>query len=110
MPDKLTDLEIDKIIAFNNDPILVEAVRKVLLESVYTNGTLRKDKQAQPLRNAAFGLVSLTNTGGVVDNVALGEDLRALYQGVMMLEVGLDKLSKIKKEEVLVDSPYNNAI
>lgn len=93
----LSQLELEKIANFNQDEVLKNAVRKVLLASIYQNGTLRKDIKPDPLKNAALGLASLAISGrGVVSNADLGEDLRGLMQGVSLLESGFNELSKIK--------------
>ena len=44
MKDYLTELEIAKIEAFVADEVMYEAVRKVLLQSLYTHGTVQKVK------------------------------------------------------------------
>lgn len=107
----LSDIEKDKIINFNQDEVLVNAVRKVLLAVIYDNGTLRKDVAPDPLKNGALGLAFLAISGrGVVSNEDLGEDIKALAQGVSLLENGLNALSKIKKESEVVESPYNEAV
>lgn len=107
----LSDIEKDKIINFNNDEVLVNAVRKVLLAVIYDNGTLRKDLAPDPAKNGALGLAFLAIGGrGVVTNEDLGADLRGLAQGVSLLENGLNQLSKIKKDDPSVESPYNEAI
>ncbi len=107
----LSDIEKDKIINFNSDEVLVNAVRKVLLASIYDNGTLRKDLAPEPLKNGALGLAFLAISGkGVVTNDDLGADIRGLAQGISLLENGLNQLSKIKKEEALIESPFNEAV
>jgi len=106
----LSDIEKDKIINFNNDEVLVNAVRKVLLAVMYDNGTLRADVAPDPLKNGALALAFLAISGrGTVSNDELGADIRGLAQGVSLLENGLKELSKIKKEEPVVESPYNEA-
>lgn len=108
---ELTDLEKAKIIQFNSDPEMVEAIRKVLLAAIYSNGTLRQGVNANPMTNAAFMMVMRTIRGeGVMSDAELGQDLRGLAQGVMLLEAGLKRLSEIKQEEKVVESPYNEAI
>lgn len=108
---ELTDLEKSKIAQFNADPEMVEAVRKVLLASIYSNGTLRQGATANPMTNAAFMMVMRTIRGeGVMSDAELGQDLRGLAQGVMLLEAGLKKLSEITPKETVVESPYNEAI
>lgn len=107
----LSQLEKDKIMNFNQDEALVEAVRKVLLASIYQNGTLREDFKTEPTKNAALGLAFLAISGrGTVSNEDLGADLRGLAQGVSLLENGLKELSKIKREDTSVESPYNEAV
>jgi len=108
---ELTDLEIAKITQFMSDENMVEAVRKVMLSSIYTNGTLRQDANANPLTNAAFLMVMKTVRGeGVISDAELGQDLRGLAHGVMLLEAGFKKLEGIKPKEVVTESPYNEAI
>jgi hypothetical protein len=107
---ELTDLEKSKVIQFNSDPEMVEAVRKVLLASLYSNGTLRQGVPANSLTNSAFALASLAASGqGVISNEELGQDLRGLFHGIKALELGLKHLSEIKIEEKVVESPFNVA-
>ena len=112
MLDSLTNFEKEKIYVFNKDEVMVEAVRKVILASVYSNGTLRKDLKTEPLKNAAIGLASMALNGrAVVSNEQLGEDLRAFTQGVFLLEGGFNELTKIiKKEKEPVDKGLKEAI
>lgn len=99
---ELADLEKSKIYQFNADPEMVEAVRKVLLASIYSNGTLRQGVDANPMTNAAFMMVMRTIRGeGVMSDAELGQDLRGLAQGVMLLESGFKRLLEIK-----IESPY----
>lgn len=95
----LSDVEKEKIIKFNNDPILKNAVRKVLLESIYNNGTLREDVAPEPTRNAALALAIMAQNGSDISNEKLGEDIRAMAQGITLLEQGLAHLEKIKSNE-----------
>lgn len=108
---ELTDLEKTKIAQFNADPEMVEAVRKVLLASIYSNGTLRNGVASSPMTNAAFFMAMRTIRGeGVMSDAELGQDLRGLAQGVMLLESGLKKLSEIKIESPYVEGDKNEAI
>lgn len=95
----MSDIEKEKIIAFNSDPILVHAVKKILLKTIYGNGVLKVGKQPEPLKNGALGLAFLALAGrAIVTNEQLGEDLRALAHGVNLLEAGFNELEKFKKE------------
>ena len=107
----LSDIEIAKIESFVSDEVMVEAIRKVLLASMYQNGTLRKDVKANPLTNSALALVSMASSGrGVVSNEDLGQDLRGLFHGIQALEAGLTELNKFKKTKEPVESPFNDAL
>lgn len=110
--DFLSEIEKDKIINFNSDEVLVNAIKKVLLATIYSNGTLKKDVSPDPLRNGALGLAFLAIKGtGVVSNTDLGEDIRGLAQGISLMEQGFNQLSKIVKvEDKEVESPYTKAI
>lgn len=108
---QLSDTEKTKLITFKNDVLMFETVRKVLLASIYANGTLRQDAKADPLQNGALALVSLACSGrGSISNEDLGEDLRGLFNGIQLLENGLKKISETKIEEVKVGEEKNEAI
>ncbi len=107
----LTDLEVSKITQFMGDTHMVEAVRKVMLAAIYTNGTLRAGEPANPMTNAALAMVMKTVRGeGVMSDAELGQDLRGLAQGVMLLEAGFKRLEAIKPVEVTSPSEVNEAI
>lgn len=110
----LDSLEREKIVIFNADVVLVNAVRKVLLEAIYNNGVLRKGMKPDPLRNAATGLAMVAvngqdDTGRVVtiSNEELGADLRAMTQGINLLEQGLAQLAKITSNK---DEPEKETV
>lgn len=107
----LTDLEVSKITQFMSDENMVEAVRKVLLSAIYSNGTLRQGEKANPMTNAAFTMVMKTVRGeGVISDEELGQDLRGLAHGVMLLEAGFKRLESIKPVEIKIESTVNEAI
>lgn len=108
---ELTDLEKSKVFQFMQDENMVEAVRKVMLAAMYSNGTLRQEANSSPLTNSAFALVALATSGqGTISNEELGEDLRGLFHGVQLMERGFKRLSEIKPTESSVETPYNEAI
>lgn len=105
MKEFLTDLEIAKIEAFNKDEVLVQAVKKVLLQHIYSQGVITKGNKHNPLKNRALVLV-----GGDVSNEELGSQLRALWEGVSAIESGFSELESIKQVVETVESPYNEAL
>ena len=105
MKEFLTDLEIAKIEAFNKDEVLVQAVKKVLLQHIYSQGVITKGNKHNPLKNRALVLV-----GGDVSNEDLGAQLRSLWEGVNAIETGFSELESIKQVVETVESPYNEAV
>lgn len=111
MVDFLNDIEREKVISFTSDEVMVEAVRKVILASIYNNGTLRQGEKTDPLKNGALGLAFLALSGrAIITDEQLGQDLRGLSHGINLLEAGFKELLAIKKELKEVATPYNEAI
>jgi hypothetical protein len=102
MKEHLSDLEIAKIQTFCADEIMYEAVKKVILQSIYIQGVNIPDKKSDPLKNGAFSMVSLSTNNPIPDEV-IGQQLRAQWAGVNALENGMRELKNIKND---VESPY----
>ena len=105
MIEYLTDVEIEAVEAFNKNEVMKEAVKKVLLQHIYTQGVITKGKKHDPLKNRALVIVS-----GDYDDEQLGGRLRSLWEGVNALETGFTDLEKIKsKKGEPVETTYNEA-
>lgn len=109
MQDYLTELEVEKIENFCKDEVLFEAVRKVMLQGIYTHGTVQKGVNINPLKNGAFGLASVAMNNPIPDE-ALGQHIRGMWAGLNALENAYTDLKSIKKDKDLIESPYNEAI
>ena len=109
MFDYLSKVEVDLIAQANENPVLIEAIKKVILKGVYLQGVLNPDKPAKPMLNAALGLVAQTQNG-LISNEDLGADLRAFFEGAKMVEVGFDQLATIKNKKEAVEPLGNVAI
>lgn len=110
MKDYLTELEIAKIEAFVADEVMYEAVRKVLLQSLYTHGTVQKgQKLSDPQNNFALSLASLAMVNPIPD-AEIGAQLRAVFAGVNVLKNALDDLKKLKVEKKAILSEFNEAV
>lgn len=107
--DFLTDIEIAKIEAFCSDETMFEAVKKVVLAGIYSQGTIKLGGIFNPMINGAFNLASLAIKNPIPDE-QLGQHIRSMWAGVSMMEAGFGALSGIKSEEKSVESPYNEAI
>lgn len=95
--DKFLDkAEQEKINAFVEDEIMFEAVRKVLLFNIYSSGTLLKGKPTDPLYNFALTLACVKNAR----NEEVGADVKAAYQGINALELGLNDLKMYRLEKM----------
>lgn len=107
----LTDKERDKIIKFNQDTELVEAVKKVMLKALYTQGTLRQGVTPNPLNNAALATAFADINGSRISNEQLGADLRGFAHGLNLLESGFQELAKVEpKIFELMEEETNPAI
>ena len=93
----MSELEKDAIVQFSRSPIMVEAVRKVLLAGLYSNGTMRPGASSEPTRNMAFSLVA--NAEVEYSNEQVGADLRALWAGINALEAGFNEIKRLAKVE-----------
>jgi hypothetical protein len=110
MQEYLTDMEIKKINSFIKDEKMFDAVKKVLLASLYQDGTIKKGEKLK-VRNEAFNRISEAYRAGQdISNENLGQSLRGLFEGVNALEQGFAYLKLLKKEDGLVESPLNDAI
>lgn len=89
----LSDNEKAAIIMFNESDVMKEAVRKVLLEALYS-GSLEKGQKADPLQNIALVFVSQNLDK---PDTEIGANLRALYHGINYLEIGFNNLAKYKR-------------
>lgn len=92
----LSEIENVEIQKFNENIVMREAVRKVLLEGIYYQGKLMPDKPAEMTKNFALelsGLGVLTYT-----DEQIGQDLRGTVSAIRYLEAGFQELAKIKVE------------
>ena len=103
MEKYLTEVEIEKIELFNQDEVLVEAVRKVMLQGIYSHGTLQQGVTPDPLKNGALALAAVSTNNPIPDE-ALGQHIRGVWAGLNALENAFQDLKRIKSNKV--ESPY----
>ena len=108
--ESLTEIEKEKIEFLCKDEVALNAVRKVLLQGLYVQGTIQKGYDVDPLQNGAFGVASLAFNNPIPD-AEIGASVRAQFAGVNYLKNAFDSLHTIKsKKEKPVETPYNEAI
>lgn len=98
----LSDLEKVKIETFCADKDMYNAVKKIILASIYSHGVIKEGEAPNPLINGAYSMVSLSTNNPIPDEI-IGQQLRAQWAGVNALENGFSSLDKIKSN---VESPY----
>lgn len=104
MKEYLTEQEIASVENFCSNTAMYEAVKKVILAGIYTNGVITKGELHRVGKNFLLALVQ--------DNMSdeqLGQELRASHSAVSLLENAFNELNNIKSEK-LVESPFNEAI
>jgi hypothetical protein len=101
MQQYLNELEITKVEQFCADKVMFEAVKKILLSGIYSQGVIEKGFKHDPLQNAAFNLASQAITNPIPD-AELGANLRGMWAGVNYLHNAYRELERIKS----LQSPY----
>jgi hypothetical protein len=106
----LTEAEKVKLENLCNDEVAFNALKKVLLQGIYTQGTIQKGYEVDPLVNGAFSLVQFSTQNPIPDE-EIGKHLKSMWAGVNYLKNSLDSLENIKSvKDDKVESPFNEAI
>jgi len=96
--DYLNEIEQEKISAFLKDIILKEAIKKVLLKRIYSDGTLLPGKPANPKENFALNIYKNQETGEMFSDEELGRITKVKRMAIELIEKGLgEELEKFKK-------------
>jgi len=94
--DYLTEKEKLALKKFINNPVAVEAVKKVLLADIYGVGTIKEGEPIQPRKNWVFGL--MMNEAGQnfkVTNDELGQNVRGCIEGIRAVELAFKEMEKL---------------
>jgi len=106
MEDILTEAQKVKIEVAFKDEELVDGMKKVILNTIYSQGVLKKGVKHNSFKNRAFALIADN-----VDNAQLGSNIKAWFEGVNALEAGFHELGKIKsKKDEPILSNFNEAV
>ncbi len=103
--DILTELEKDKLKFVAADEVMLGAIKKVVLSSVYFDGTLDKKGTPDPLKNFCLALAARPG----IKNEELGAEIRASLAGVQLLETGFKALEGFKEFSVEAKPGKNQA-
>lgn len=110
----LSDAERTAIEGFLANPVLVEAVKKVLLEPIYFDGRLEEGVEADPMRNFLLGYFTAPRGMNpppitMKDDKGLGEDLRSIINAMSILQTSFEHLEKLRKVETETKPKTNKA-
>jgi len=110
MEKYLNEIEVEKIEKMCEDEVLLEAIRKVMLQGIYTHGTLQHGVKPDPLQNGALSLAAVSTNNPIPDEM-LGQHIRGIWAGLNALENAFTSLKSIrsKKNEPII-SDYNQAV
>lgn len=100
----LTDREKEAISSFINNEVMFKAVKKVVLSSIYFDGTIRKEGIPHPMKNWATALVN----DPTISDVKLGKMLKSGVAGMQLLEEGFAKLARFDKKKPKKESNEPN--
>lgn len=106
MKHYLTPLEHEKVVQFNEDDVMREAVKKVLLEGLYAVGVLEAGKSADA-RNWAFNLAGLNDMA--MDDATVGNLLKVTAKGIAALEDGFKRIGEFSRVETKEEKEINIA-
>ena len=110
--DILSEIELDKIVKFNEDRIMFQAVKKYLLAHLYQHGVLRPGEPHNPFINWALNTTfsaiappgdarGINTRHAPKTDAELGSDLRATAKGIQIIESCFQELEQVKKPEKL---------
>ena|SRR3990167_7366319 len=106
--DFLNELEKEQVDVFVNNPVMYNAVKKIILSGIYFHGVLQAGEPAETKRNFMLGMASRHQGAGATNEV-LGQDVRAADTAISMLEGGFQEIDKLKKVEITKKDKVNRA-
>ena len=107
----VNEIERDKIIAFSQDAIAFNAVKKYVLAVAYKQGVIEKGGEHKGTINYALNLAApaIHPQGIPRSDEELGQNLRALTYAVSLIESGFKELSEMRKPVPLEEETVNKA-
>ena len=97
----LSEIEQAKVTSFLNDPILVEAVKKVLFKPIFTSGVLVAGKPAEALQNFALNVykTNVDGTNEMYSDEELGKLTKVRRLAIELVITAFRELELLKKVE-----------
>jgi len=106
----LTEIEKDKLIELNQDPVILGALKKYILAVCYKQGVVEKGLDHRGNVNWALRMAwgAIDGAGAPRSDEELGQNIRALAYAVQIVESGFKELSEMQKPEKLPDDKKVN--
>ena len=107
----LSQAEIEKLEAFNEDEVMVNAVKKVLLIGKNVNGVAKAGEPMNDLMtNPAFHPYVAQRNSGNIDFEAVGKEVGLMVEAYNIIEDGFDTISTYRKPTKGSNKPKNTAV
>lgn len=91
----LSNEEVELLESLNENPKLLEAIRKVMLVGIQSNGVAKAGIAYNPMYNWAIQIATHKDA----TNEKIGEITRAVAEGINSLQVAFNELLHFKKVE-----------
>lgn len=96
--------------AFCSNEKMYESVKKAVLAGLYSYGVLKAGKEHDPMKNAALRMAFIAIENPVPDEI-IGQNVRAIAEGLNALQNGFEDLKKIKSNKGTVEpEPINEGV
>ena len=94
----LNDMEKAELSKLNDNSVLMNAVKKVLLNYIYNEGVLVPGADpGDPIKNFVLQKAAMALQVKETSNESLGEQLRADTQALRLVELGFQEIAKFKQ-------------
>ena len=104
----LNDFQFEELEKLAQNPVLLEALEKVLCHEIVSEGVFNNKVPFDAGQN--FILSYVQGIGGVINNERLGEDVRALFWGILRLKEGIKTIKAFNEPEKVSNNDKNPAI
>jgi len=91
----LSEREVELLQALNEQTELIEAIRKVISVGIQSNGVTKANAVYNPMFNWAIQIAQAKDK----TNEQIGESTRAVAEGLMMLQLGINEILLFKRAE-----------
>lgn len=89
----LNETEKELLTYLQDDKATLDALKKLMMNSIYEQGVVKSGAMHDPLHNWALSLATRD-----VSNEQLGSDLRAAAQGILFVQIAFKDLANFKPE------------